>query len=218
MRKLLMLIIIGAAFCAGALSYIGGTANVNAMPNFSRKLGVPCSTCHTTIPRLNEVGYKFRAAGFRMPESIGKEEEKKFELGDFFAGRVQARYDTQVTNQPNGAAVANVVGGVPGSRTRTNAFSYLETTVYPLTGSWGKYFGSLSELSFSPEDFFEVENAYVRVAKGNENRFFTARAGVFHPWEGFGASDRPFSNGRTLFQTSPISAGGRAVPYVYQPW
>ncbi len=195
-----------------------GSTTANAMPMFARKLGVPCETCHTTIPRLNETGYKFRAAGFRLPEMIGKEEEKKFELGDFFSARVQARYDTQLTNQPNGAAVANVIGGVPGPRTRTNTFSYMETTLYPLTGSWGKYFGSLSELSFSPEDFFEVENAYVRFARGNADRFFTARAGIFHPWEGFGASDRPFSNARTLFQTNPISAGGRAVPYVFQPW
>jgi hypothetical protein len=42
--------------------------------------------------------------------------------------------------------------------------------------------------------------------------------GVFHPWEGFGASDRPFSNARPFFQTVPISAGGRAIPYVFQPW
>jgi hypothetical protein len=207
-----------AGIKSSPLAVIVGGSNAYAMPMFSRKLGVPCETCHSTIPRLNETGYKFRAAGFRFPEQIGKADEKKFELGDFFAARVQARYDTQLTNQPNGAAVANVIGGVPGSRTRTNTFSYMETTLYPLTGSWGKYFGSLSELSFSPEDFFEVENAYVRFAKGNTDGFFTARAGIFHPWEGFGASDRPFSNGRPLFQTSPISAGGRAVPFVFQPW
>jgi hypothetical protein len=207
-----------AGIKSNPLAVVVGGSNAYAMPMFSRKLGVPCETCHTTIPRLNETGYKFRAAGFRFPEQIGKEDEKKFELGDFFSARVQARYDTQLTNQPNGAAVANVIGGVPGPRTRTNTFSYMETTLYPLTGSWGKYFGSLSELSFSPEDVFEVENAYVRFAKGNADRFFSARAGIFHPWEGFGASDRPFSNGRPLFQTSPISAGGRAVPYVFQPW
>ena len=204
--------------CAALLLVALGSMKVSSMPMFARKLGVPCETCHTTIPRLNQTGYKFRAAGFRFPEQIGKAEDKKFELGDFFSARIQARYDTQVTNQPNGAGVANVIGGIPGPRTRTNAFSYMETTLYPLTGSWGKYFGSLSELSVSPEDFFEVENAYVRFAKGNEDGFFTARAGVFHPWEGFGASDRPFSNVRPLFQTNPISAGGRGVPYVFQSW
>src|SRR6266567_7631541 len=65
-------------------------------------------------------------------------------------------YDTQVTNQPNGAAVANVINNVPGPRTTTNALSFQEFTLYPLTGSWGKYFGSLAELSTSPEDGFEI--------------------------------------------------------------
>jgi len=195
-----------------------GSSTANAMPMFARKLGVPCQTCHTTIPALNEVGYKFRAAGYRMPEQIGKAQDQKFELGDYFAARIQARYDTVATNQPNGAAVANVIGGVPGPRTTTNAFSFTEATLYPLTGSWGKYFGSLTELSISPEDFFEIENAYLRIVMGNEKNFFTSRIGIFHPWEGFGASDRPYSNGRALFQTTAISAGGRGVPYVFQPW
>jgi len=149
--------------------------DASAMPNFARKLGVPCETCHTTIPRLNETGYKFRAAGFRLPEIIGKSEEQKFELGDYFAARLQARYDTQMTNQPNSAPVANVIGGVPGSRTTTNALSFQEFTLYPLTGSWGKYFGSLAELSTSPEDVFEIENAYVRFVFGKSDKFFTSR-------------------------------------------
>ncbi len=195
------------------------TSTTNAMPMFARKYGKACGTCHTTIPRLNETGYKFRAAGFRMPEEIGKEQEKAFELGDYFAARLQARYDTQVTNQPNGVAAPNLLpSGAPGPRTTTNAISFQEFTLYPLTGSWGKYFGSLAELSTSPEDVFEIENAYLRVVFGNSEKFFTSRVGIFHPWEGFGASDRPYSNSRPLFQTAPISAKGTAVPYLFQPW
>lgn len=201
-----------------ALGICLGSDTANAMPMFARKLGVPCTTCHTTIPALNEVGYKFRAAGYRMPEQIGKPQDQKFDMANFFSARIQARYDSQATNQPNGAAVPNVIGGVAGPRTKTNAFSFMEGTLYPLTGSWGKYFGSLAELSFSPEDVWEIENAYVRIVMGNEKNFFTSRIGVFHPWEGFGGSDRPYANGRPLFQTNPISAGGRAVPYVFQPW
>ncbi len=193
-------------------------AKARRMPLFARRLNVSCDYCHTTIPRLNATGYKFRAAGFRMPEDIGKESTAKFELGNFFSARIQSRFDVQATNQPNGAAVANLVSGAPGERTTTVAASFMEATLYPITGSWGKYFGSLSELSSSPEDFFEVENAYVRFVAGKENAFFTSRVGVFHPWEGIGASDRPFSNARTLFQTVVQSSAGRAVPYVYQPW
>lgn len=191
---------------------------VHSIPPFARKYNVACSYCHTTIPRLNGTGYKFRAAGFRMPEDIGKPETRKYEFGDYFSARIQARVDAQATNQPNGAALANVVAGVPGKRTTTVAPSFQEATLYPLSGSWAKYFGSLTELSVSPEDFFEVENAYIRAVFGTENSFFTSRVGIFHPWEGIGASDRPFSNARTLFQTAPLSAGGRGVPYVYQPW
>jgi hypothetical protein len=194
-------------------------SRAEAMPMFARKYSVGCGYCHTTIPRLNETGYKFRAAGFRLIETLGKEEkEKPFELGDNFSARIQTRFDSQATNQPNGASITNCPGNVCGPRTTTSAFSFMEATLYPLTGSWGKYFASESELSVSPEDFFEIENAYVRVVAGDEKRFFTSRVGVFHPWEGFGASDRPFSNARTLFQTSPISAGGRGIPYAFQPW
>ena len=55
---------------------------ISAMPMFARKYNVDCLTCHTAIPALNETGYKFRAAGYRMPEEIGKAQERKFELGD----------------------------------------------------------------------------------------------------------------------------------------
>ncbi len=82
------------------------------MPMFARKYGVCCGTCHTTIPRLNLTGYKFPAAGFRMPEEIGQCITKKFDLGNYCSGRLQSRCDVQATNQPNGAAVANLVAGV----------------------------------------------------------------------------------------------------------
>ncbi len=117
----------------GIVISLMGLPAANAMPLFARKYGVPCSTCHTTIPRLNETGYKFRAAGFRLLEEIGKSEDKKFELGDYFSARLQARYDTQITNQPNSAPVANVINNVAGARTSTNALSFQEFTLYPLT-------------------------------------------------------------------------------------
>lgn len=206
-------------FVVVALSVLFAVPAAHAMPNFARKYGVECAVCHTQIPALNETGYKFRAAGFRLPEEIGKPQDKKMELGDSFAGRVQGRYDTQATNQPNGAAGPNLLpGGAPGPRTTTNAFSFMEATLYPLSGSWGKHLSSMSELSVSPEDVFEIENAYVRYVTGDKDKFFSVRGGIFHPWEGFGASDRPYSNVRPLFQNTPISAKGSAVPHVFQSW
>jgi hypothetical protein len=56
----------GMIFGSVIAASLGNAPNAEAMPMFSRKLGVQCNFCHTTIPRLNEVGYKFRAAGFRL--------------------------------------------------------------------------------------------------------------------------------------------------------
>lgn len=204
MRRLMMLIITGIALCAGAFSFIGGSGNgtVKAMPNFSRKYGVPCSTCHTTIPKLNETGYKFRAAGFRMPDAIGKDEDKPFELGDYFAGRIQARYDA--SRSETGTA-----------KTTKNSLSFHEVTLYPGTGSWGKYFSSLMELSIAPEEPVEVENAFIRADYGKANRFYEVRAGIFHPFEGFGASDRPVSLSRPFFQTNAANFNQTTF---FTPW
>ena len=54
-----------------------GASKTDAMPMFARKYSVTCDYCHTTIPRLNETGYKFRAAGFRLPETLGKPEPER---------------------------------------------------------------------------------------------------------------------------------------------
>ena len=73
----------------------------NAMPQFARKFKLPCAACHDalTFPRLNDVGYKFRRAGFRMPENIGKEELTDFSMADYFSARAQADSTTDVTSQ-----------------------------------------------------------------------------------------------------------------------
>jgi hypothetical protein len=176
--------------------------NVSAMPNFARKLGVGCSMCHTTLPRLNQFGYQFRAAGFRIPDTIGKAEEAKFDLGDYFAGRIQARYDASHTKTGTASST-------------TNQLKFHELTLYPITGSWGKYASSLVELSIAPEDFGEVENAYLRLNFGQENAYFQARVGIFHPFEGFGGSDRPISINRPLFQMTPANFNQSTF---FTPW
>ncbi len=90
-----------------------------------------------------------------------------------------------------------------------------ELTLYPLTGSFEKYFSSLVELSFAPEEPAEVENAYVRLNKGNDARFFQGRFGIFHPFEGYGASDRPLAITRPYFQTT---AAILDQPTFFTPW
>jgi hypothetical protein len=193
-RGILFIVSIGFVLGAAQAGY--------AMPMFARKLGVPCATCHTAIPRLNEMGYKFREAGFRMPQDIGKPETEKFDVADYFSGRIQARYDASRTK----------IGPVASHRSQIR---FHELTLYPMTGSFGKYFSSLVELSFAPEEPAEVENAYVRLNKGDDTRFFQGRFGVFHPFEGYGASDRPIALSRPYFQTNPANLNQSTF---FTPW
>jgi regulator of sigma E protease len=56
--------------------------------------------------------------------------------------------------------------------------------------------------SMAPDDVFETENAFVRFDTNMGGGIFQARVGIMHPWEGFGASDRPISLSRPLIQKS----------------
>lgn len=185
---------------AGSLLALSTSAH--AMPMFARKLGVPCSTCHTTIPRLNEEGYRFREAGFRQTPNLGKAEQEAFNVANYFSGRIQSRYD----------ASRSKTGSVSTNRSQIR---FHELTLYPMTGSFGKYYSSLVELSFAPEEPAEVENAYVRLDKGTEERFFQGRFGIFHPFEGYGASDRPIAITRPYFQTTSANLNQTTF---FTPW
>ena len=166
-----------------------------AMPMFARKHKMACSDCHDapTYPRLNDVGYRFRRAGFRMPEQIGKEEVTEFNLGDYFSGRVQARYTVSHVSDESVD---------PSSSSTTNTFEMREITLYPVTGSFMKYFATETEISFAPDELVELENAYLRGVLGNQEMWLEARFGLWHPFEGFGASDRPIGVSRPFFETS----------------
>lgn len=167
-----------------------------SMPNFARKYDKNCAMCHTQVPKLNQTGFEFRLAGYRLPDEIGQKEDK-YNMGDFFAARIQMQEEVKKHDDV-----------VSTKNTRSNQLTFFEATLYPLTGSWGENFGSLVELSMAPGESFEVENAYVRGAWGNaKDGFFTGKIGVMHPWEGFGASDRPLGNNRPLIQKQPANPG-----------
>jgi hypothetical protein len=189
---------IGGIAVVAALAVVARPAS--GMPNFARKYGWDCSMCHSTIPRLNEFGFQFRKAGYRPPNEIGVEQKVKFE--DIFAARIQAQFASSHRNDQ-------------GVSTNSNQLTLTEVTLYPISGSFGKYWSSLTELSILNEDFVEIENAYVRHTRGNEKAWFSARIGIFHPFEGYGASDRPMSLARPFIQTEVANHNGSAF---FTPW
>jgi hypothetical protein len=171
-----------------------------AMPNFARQTSMSCDGCHTVIPRLSEDGFQFRKAGFRLPSELGKGMDISF--GHVFAARIQTRYDLKHRNDS-------------GTKSTNSQITLHEITLYPLSGAFGKHYASLMELSILNEDFVELENAYFRYSKGSEDAWWSGRVGIFHPFEGYGASDRPFSISRPLFQTTAASYTGSTF---FTPW
>ncbi len=188
----------------GSLVLIALSPRANAMPMFARKYKVGCSVCHTIIPRLNDTGWEFRAAGFRMPKDIGKPETIDYSsaFGDYDSLRLQLRYDLSDVK-------------IGGTSTSNNKLTFAEVTFYPLTGSFLKNYSSLFEISLVPGDPLEVENAYGRGDWNAGPGYISVRAGIFHPFEGFGASDRPISISRPFIQTTPANFNQSTF---FTPW
>src|SRR5262249_40602042 len=159
------------------------TREANAMPMFARRYGVPCSTCHTSPPRLNEVGYKFRAAGFRMPEEVGKipEELSKVKILNHIGFRLQPRLDV----------LRSESGGVSETHSKGTLFA---AEAYIWYGPINRYFGSNLKVTIYPDEGFETEDeerveGNIRFTYGNQDGWLDLRAGVPHPMEGFGGSE-----------------------------
>jgi len=167
--------------------------NASAIPMFARRYGVPCSTCHTSPPRLNETGYRFRAAGFRMPEELGKKVEKSFKLSDHVGFRLQPRLDV----------VRSSIGDLIHSKNDVELFA---SEGYFWYGPVSKYFSAMAKVTFWPEESSETERherleGGLRFDYGNADQFIDIRAGVPHPLEGFGGSESySVSNSKPFIQ------------------
>jgi len=191
-RKLWLNLALLVPLCALVLAL---AFSVEAMPNFARQYGMSCSDCHTIVPRLNRTGYEFRRAGFRSPAEIGETREfeknrdnSDYEVANYFAARLQmnSSYKSKDTG--------------PGPNTHSTQIEFKEFTLYPLTGGFLGNWASEAEISGGTDEI-EVENAYLRYTGGNDKTYWHVRGGIFHPFEGYGASDRPLGLSRPLIQT-----------------
>lgn len=165
--------------------------NVSALPSFARKTGLECNSCHTVIPKLTEMGYRFRAAGFRMPDEINKPAEYK-EIGQFAAAMIENHAD--YSRQSSG-----------GQSSHSFQFVNERVGLFPVNGAFAKNLACRTEITLASGSSPDIENAYVRWVHGSENHFLSTRFGIFHPWEGYGASDMPVGASSPLFETSTAS-------------
>ena len=56
-------------FLLFALALLAGPDRAEAIPAFAKKYNAPCSLCHTTWPRLNAEGFRYKLNAYQMPDS-----------------------------------------------------------------------------------------------------------------------------------------------------
>jgi len=185
--------------------------NVQAMPNFARQTGMTCADCHSIVPRLNRTGYEFRRAGFRSPDDIGEtrdtdkdRDNADFKAGNYFAARIQMNSSYKSVDR----------GSSP--KTHSAQIEFKEFTLYPLTGGFLGNWASESEISGGTDEI-EVENGYLRYTGGNAKTYWHVRGGIFHPFEGYGASDRPLGLSRPFIQ-SKVTKNANGDKNGWRPW
>ena len=152
-------------------------SSASAIPAFSRRYDVACSTCHYPAPpRLNAYGHKFRRAQFRLPDEFNKDADWK-NLKNYVSFRIRGRYEYD-SNE--------------GANSITSGFKLNDATFF-YAGPVSKHFSGFAELE-RPGDSPEVE-AVVSIGgiRGKPDAFWTFRLGQFHTLSrvGFGGLDRP---------------------------
>lgn len=170
------------------VALVVASPSARALPSFARRESLSCNVCHTNIPRLTRVGYDYRNAGYRFPDALGKPRESAF--GEVNAVKLQ-----------NDSAWAREEGEGVSERPR-GSIAAPSATLYAVTGSFGDRYSAGSEIGLAPEEV-EVENAFLRYTLGGERSRWNFRMGVIHPFEGYGASDRPLGTFSPLLRTLP---------------
>lgn len=156
-------------------------STASAIPAWSRKYGVACTTCHYPAPpRLNIYGQKFRRAQYRTVEEFNKDVDWK-SLGNYISMRIRAGYSNDSPEKT-----------FPGSTGVKSGFSLNDATLF-FAGPVTKHFSGFVELERPGNE--EIIEAVVSIGgiRGTPDSFWTFRLGQFHTLArvGFGGLDRP---------------------------
>lgn len=168
------------------------TKESHAIPAWARKYNADCAMCHLPSgpPRLNSFGLQFRWAGYRTPAEFNKDQDVT-KVGDFLAIRTRTQFGYE-----------NKRGEIERSETRADA-----TLFY--AGAVTRNFSANFHNDFASDGTNEL-NIQVQGVFGNENRYFSIKAGQMHPLQevGIGGWDRPTGINPTPLHTSLLTNGG----------
>jgi len=181
-----------------------------AIPAWARKYGASCTLCHyPNIPRLSSAGERFRRAGYRMPDEIGKDQEIT-KVGNFLAARGRVRYDAKF----------------PDHGDNTNSFQLSDATFF-YAGAFSQHFSAFVENEIGQDGDIDLL-ASAHGILGEAGNYATVRVGQMHTLTrvGFGGLDRPTGItatklfGKLTTSKVPFQLGtdqkGLEIAYVYQ--
>lgn len=158
MRKTILL----GGLLALALFLFGLPAKTAAIPAWARKYNMNCNGCHSpAVPRLNTFGFKFKWAGYRLPEEIGEKQEVA-NVSDYIAARMAVQYAYNKTE---------------GSPPTTSQFELDNATLWA-GGAIGKHFGAFLEFAHN-EGGTELVN-HVSGVWGQAENYAGFRVGQMH--------------------------------------
>ena len=136
---------------------LAGAGEASAVPSYARQTGLPCSSCHTTIPELTPFGRSFKLNGYTM-NSLKQISEQ--------GGGSKAGLNLN-TYLPLSAffQVSNTVGQKPQPGTQNDSFEFPQMASLFLAGAFSKHIGGFVQVTYDGQaDHFSWDNTDVRYA------------------------------------------------------
>ncbi len=136
---------------------LGGAGEASAVPSYARQTGLPCSSCHTTIPELTPFGRSFKLNGYTM-NSLKQISEQG---GGSKSGLNLSSY------LPLSAFVqfSNTVVQKPQPNTQNGNYEFPQSASIFLAGAFSKHVGGFVQVTYDSQgDHFSWDNTDVRYA------------------------------------------------------
>ena len=149
-RLLWMFAVLIAAILAGA-------GEASAVPSYARQTGLPCSSCHTTIPELTPFGRIFKLNGYTM-NSLSQISEKGggsksgLNLSSFLPLSAFFQFSNTVEQKPQ-------------PETQNGNFEFPQAASLFLAGAFSQHVGGFVQVTYDGQaDHFSWDNTDIRYA------------------------------------------------------
>lgn len=132
-------------------------STAQAVPSFSRQTGLPCSSCHITIPELTPLGRLFKLSGYVMTgnqqiTSKGGPTQAGLNINTWLPLSAFIQISDTNTNAPQ-----------PG--TQNGNVEFPQAVSLFLAGGYANHFGGLMQVTYNGQnDHFSLDNTDIRYA------------------------------------------------------